>query len=289
MYINDLALNKPSFHIVIEYCRPRPHQNGILFDIFEIYYMIKAVIIDDEAKARATLRNLLETFCEGVEVIGEGDSVKNGIEAVNSAKPDMVFLDISMPDGDGFQVLEKLDYDDFEVIFVTAYDDYATKAFDFAALHYLLKPVNIEDLQIAVQRYSKKYDSGSQEQKLDILRKGLTTNQFEKIALPTLDGIIFVDLTDILRLEADGNYTNFHLRNGSKLVISKSLNKYEQLLTESHFFRVHNKHLINLNCIKKYIKGKGGQVVMEDDFAVDVSRRKKEDFMQKMAEITGFA
>ena len=250
--------------------------------------MIKALVIDDEPKARGALRNLLTEFCEGVEVVGEGKDVKTGINAINELEPDLVFLDIAMPDGDGFEVLKAVDYDDFEVIFVTAYDDYAAKAFEFAALHYLLKPVNIEDLEAAVKRYADKYETNHKDERMEILESGLKRN-FEKIALPTLDGINFVNLEDILRLEADGNYTNFYMRDGSKIVISKSLNKYEQLLEDSFFFRVHNKHMINLRCIKKYIKGKGGEVVLENDFSVDVSRRKKEDFLNKMGEMTGFA
>lgn len=247
--------------------------------------MIRATIIDDEAKSIATLKGLIEEYCTGIDVVSTANSVASGIDTLQKTSPDIVFLDISMTDGDGFEVLKALSGKDFEVIFTTAYHDYALKAFEFSALHYLLKPIDPDELNKAVLRFSKRHDKESQVTQYDIFNKGLN-NEFRRIALPSLQGITFIDLDDVVRCEAADSYTIFYLRDKSKIMVSKSLNKYEKLLEGSFFYRIHDKHLINLKFISKYVRGKGGNVVLTNGFSVDVAVRRKEEFLEKMAQFT---
>jgi two-component system, LytTR family, response regulator len=245
--------------------------------------MIRATIIDDEAKSIATLQGLIEEYCDGIKVVSTANSVAAGIDAVQKSAPDIVFLDIEMTDGDGFEVLKALPEKKFEVVFTTAYHDYALRAFEFSALHYLLKPVDPDELNKAVYRYGKLHNHVNQAIQYDILHKGLS-NEFRRIALPSLQGITFIDLDDIVRCEAADSYTIFYLRDKSRITVSKSLNKYEKLLDGSFFCRIHDKHLINLKFVSKYVRGKGGNVVLTNGFSVDVSVRRKEEFLEKMAQ-----
>jgi two-component system LytT family response regulator len=247
--------------------------------------MIRATIIDDEAKSIATLKGLIDEYCTGVSVVSTANSVASGIEALQKNPTDIVFLDIAMTDGDGFEVLKALPGKNFEVIFTTAYHDYALRAFEFSALHYLLKPIDPDELNGAITRFNKRHINGNQAVQYDILNRGLN-NEFRRIALPSLEGITFVDLDDIIRCEAADSYTIFYLRDKSKIMVSKSLNKYEKLLEGSFFCRIHDKHLINLKFVSKYVRGKGGNVVLTNGFSADVSVRRKEEFLEKMAQFT---
>ncbi|BAX79164.1 LytR/AlgR family response regulator transcription factor [Labilibaculum antarcticum] len=243
--------------------------------------MIKALIIDDELKSQSTLNKLLEMYCPEVEVIGFAHNVETGIEAIDSLKPDLVFLDISMPDGDGFEVLERVKDRDFEVVFTTAFNDYAIKAFQFAALHYLLKPINYIELQSAVKRCKQNHQDVDLNEKIKILCDSLS-NHHQKIILPTSNGLRIIELNQILRCEADGSYTNFYLSDNTVLMVSKVLSNFEELLPEEIFCRVHNKHLVNLNYISQYIKGRGGRIILSSGKEVEVSESKKKDFLKRL-------
>ncbi|PLX07335.1 MAG: DNA-binding response regulator [Marinilabiliales bacterium] len=240
--------------------------------------MLKTLIIDDEINGRNILKKLLETFCEGVEVIGEAESVKTGIEAIKKLKPELVLLDIQMQDGTGFDLLEKTDDKDFKVIFVTSFDNYAIKAFKFSAVDYILKPVDPDNLIEAINRV-KNLDSGNNfEDKIDVLISNL--NSLDKIALPSSDGVRFIKIGDIVRCESDNNYTMFYLISKEKILVSKTLKEFEIMLSGVNFFRVHKSHLVNLQYVTKYMPGEGGYLILEDGSHVDVSRRKKEGLMK---------
>ncbi len=247
---------------------------------------IRTILIDDEKSSLIILEKLLEKNVPEVEIIGKAQSVAEGIKIIDELKPDLVFLDISMPDGDGFEVLEKVDYKDFGIIFVTAYDQYAIKAFEFSALHYILKPVKAEELVEAVNRYKQSKSSAS-----DIIEKlkYLNLNLGEKptkLILPTSSGMHIIDFDDIIRCESSNNYTTFFLKDGKKIVVSKSIQTYEKLLKDSHFCRIHNKHIVNLKYIKKYVRGRGGYVVLANGEQIDVSEGRKKQFLEKLSHYT---
>ncbi len=243
--------------------------------------MIKALIIDDELKSQSTLHKLLERYCTGVEVIGFAHNVESGILAINNLKPNLVFLDISMPDGDGFEVLERVTNRDFEVVFTTAFNDFAIKAFQFAALHYLLKPINYIELQAAVDRYKENHQNIDLNEKIKILCDSLN-NHHQKIILPTANGLRIIELSQILRCEADGSYTNFYLSDDTVLMVSKVLSNFEEILPPDIFCRVHSKHLVNLNFISQYIKGRGGRIIFTNGKEIDVSEGKKKVFLSRL-------
>ena len=242
---------------------------------------IRAIIVDDEKKSILTLNKLLDVYCPHVKVIGTAQTVSESIETINFLKPDLVFLDISLPDGDGFDVLENVDHRSFEVIFTTASDKFAIKAFEFSAIHYLLKPINLKELQHAVDRFEQVRGDNMLNEKVNILKDSLNKN-YKKIILPSVEGLILKDLDDIIRCEADSNYTIFFFTNKEKLLISKSLNNFEKILTDIHFCRIHNKHLINLKYVERYIKGKAGYVVMQDGSHPYESESRKADFIDSL-------
>ncbi|MFA8437099.1 MAG: LytR/AlgR family response regulator transcription factor [Marinifilaceae bacterium] len=243
--------------------------------------MIRTVLIDDENKSLLTLNRLIERYCPDVDVVDVAQSVKTGIECIEKNQPDMVFLDIAMPDGDGFEVLERVNYRDFEVIFTTAYNEYALKAFQFSALHYLLKPINYKELQEAIERYKASKGDMELSEKIRVLYESLN-NQHKKIILPSSTGLRVVELNDIIRCEASGNYTQFFLINDEKLIVSKTLNNFEEILSDMNFCRVHSKHLVNLNFVEHYVKGRGGHIILNDGKQVDVSESKKKEFISRL-------
>lgn len=249
--------------------------------------MLSAFIVDDEVQSRETLERMLINFCPQVEILGKAASVAEAVTLIDEQQPDVVFLDIEMPGGNGFTLLEHYEELPFEVIFTTAHDLYAINAIKFSALDYLLKPVNIKELQEAVKRAEKKIGSkneNSRTQKIDTLKSNLSQGDqpFSKIALPTSEGIDFVEIDDIIRVEAERSYSNFHLKSRKKILVSKPLREFEDLLEQCNFFRTHKSHMINLNHLKKYVKGKGGYVIMNDDSHVDVSVRRKEALLQRI-------
>lgn len=244
---------------------------------------IRTIIVDDESNSIEHLLRLLNAYCPHVQVIGTAGRVADAVGIIDRLQPDLVFLDITMPDGDGFEVLEQVKNKSFEVIFITASDQYAIRAFDFSAIHYLLKPIDFRSLQLAIDRFEMLRKDGRLEEKLEILHQTLN-NRHEKIILPAAEGIIIQELDDIVRCEADDNYTTFFLKNREKIVVSKTLNNFDKLLADLFFCRVHSKHLINLRYVKKYEKGKGGMVVLQDGSAVPVSESKRNEFLSRLKE-----
>ena len=249
--------------------------------------MIKAIIIDDEQDGREALKLSLERYCPDIAILDLCENADEGFRSIQTNKPQLVFLDVQMPHKSGFNLLEELGAFDFEVIFVTAHDKYAIKAIKFSALDYLLKPVDIDDLQKAIQKAKARLDQkGSHHHYTSLLKNvGFTQNQLDKIAIPTMEGILFESTNDIIYCKADGNYTKMVMINGKTIVVSKSLKDFDSMLSDSGFFRVHHTYLINQKHIKKYIKGDGGYVIMEGDHHVDVSKRKKDAFLQALNKI----
>lgn len=249
--------------------------------------MIRTLIIDDEMKSQSTLHKLLEKYCTGVEVIGFANNVKTGVEAINNLNPDLVFLDISMPDGDGFEVLQQVPERNFEVVFTTAFNDYAIKAFQYSALHYLLKPINYIELQNAVERYKESHKDLDLNEKIQVLFDSLN-NQHKKIVLPTSNGLKVVEVEKIVYCRADGSYTHFYFLDEDPIMVSKALSKFEDLLPSDLFCRVHNKHLINLNFVDNYIKGRGGKVILENKQEIEISEGRKAEFLRRLKNIANF-
>ncbi len=247
--------------------------------------MLRAVIVDDEHKSRENLKNLLEEFCDGVEVIGLAQNVKEGIEFIDNLHPDLVFLDIQMQGETGFDLLEHYRKFDFGVIFTTAHSEYAIRAIRFSAIDYLLKPIDIEELQLAVKKAGELAGQESQfKNKLEVLLQNLKPDNKTnyKIALPTTNGLVFIKIHDILYCQGESNYTIIHIAGDKKYMVSKTLKDYEEMLSEYNFFRIHKSYLINLNEIKEYVRGDGGYVVMNNQKMLDVSKRKKESFLAKI-------
>ncbi|MDX2003114.1 MAG: LytTR family DNA-binding domain-containing protein [Chitinophagales bacterium] len=242
--------------------------------------MLRTIIVDDEERARNGLKKMLEKYCPQVKVVGLADSVAKGVQTIKTLQPQLVFLDIDMPDGDGFELLERVGNIDFEIIFATAYDQFALKAFKVAAIDYLVKPIDLDDLIKSIEKVQHKLlPTEKRNLQLNVLRESLSAQRFNKLALPSNEGLVFVNIDDIIRFEADGSYTMIYTIQGDKIMVTRLLGEYEQLLEQRGFFRTHHSHLINLNYIKKYVKGRGGYIVMTDGASVDVSVRKKEEFM----------
>ncbi|MEM7509882.1 MAG: LytTR family DNA-binding domain-containing protein [Bacteroidota bacterium] len=250
---------------------------------------MRAVIIEDEKNSQELLKELIEQYCEPLKVAAIAGGVKEGLAAIKSEKPDVLFLDIELPDGDGFQVLESLEDIQFDVIFTTAYDQYAMKAFKFSAADYLLKPVDIEELQAAVKRVVDKRSAANSEgpdtEKLKALINNIRNQDksFKKIVLPTSNGFTVVDPKDIIRCESDRNYTYIFLNDKRRILVSRTIKEYEEMLRDFNFFRIHQSHLINLHYLKNYIRGRGGYVELTDGSTLDVSARRKSEFLKRMS------
>lgn len=242
---------------------------------------IKTIIIEDEKKSMMTLETLLGRYCPEVSIVGTGNCVEEGIRIIEELKPELVFLDIAMPDGDAFDLLDRIKTVDFEIIFVTAYHDFALKAFEFSALHYLLKPINYEDLQAAVQRYLKIRPVKNIQRRLEVLSSSLKSH-FSKISLPSTDGLVIYEIKDIERFEAEGNYSLVFFSDGNSILVTKPLTQFENILDGVNFVRAHNKHLINLNFVKKYQRGQGGVATMVSGKEIAVSRTRKDEFLRKI-------
>lgn len=245
--------------------------------------MLRSIVVDDELKSRESLKKMLTTFCEGVEVLATCQNVKEGIEAIRNVKPDVIFLDIQMQGETGFDLLSQLKSIDFEVIFTTAYSEFAIQAIKFSAIDYLLKPIDVTELQNAVARVKSKQNGNMMERMQQLLQnmKSPAPENY-KLALPTAEGLTFIKVNDIMYLKASGNYTEIFMTDGSKHLVSRNLKEYDDMLGEQNFFRIHHSSLVNVNCIKSYVRGEGGYVIMNDSSSLDVSRRKKEAFLEKI-------
>ena len=244
--------------------------------------MIKALIIDDELHCIETLRWDLENHCPEIEVVGQCQSAKEGKKLIEKLKPELVFLDIEMPVMNGFEMLESMPKIDFDFIITTAYDKFAIKAFKVSAIDYLLKPVDKDELKQAITKVSQKKSPITEEQmKLLFSHLNSATKTFPKLALPTVEGLEFVDTKTILKCQADSNYSRLQLKEGKEIMVSRTLKEIEEMLQGQNFFRVHQSHLVNLDEIKKYVRGDGGYVIMSNGAEVTVARSKKEELLKQ--------
>jgi two-component system LytT family response regulator len=244
--------------------------------------MLTTILIDDEKNSLEALRMEIEINCPTLEVVAACRGPHEGLEAIKENSPDLVFLDIQMPDMNGFELLQSIPEVDFDVIFVTAYDTYPMQAIKVSALDYLLKPVDSEELKRAVDKVEKSQSLRQSKAQVDFLLTNLHQNPdqgFSKIALPTMKGLDFVSIEDILYCSADGNYTSIHTISREKYVITRTLSEFEEMLKNPIFFRTHKSYLVNLNFIKQYIKGSGGEVILKDGTSVQVARARKELLM----------
>jgi two-component system LytT family response regulator len=222
-----------------------------------------------------------------VQVIGAYRSVEDGVKAIRELEPALIFLDVEIQDKRGFDLLQQLNERSFAVIFTTAYQQYAVQAFKFSALDYLLKPIDPDDLMQAIQKLKEKKSQDEMAAKLDALFYNLKSMQgtTKKIGVPTVKGLSFTDVSDIVRCQSDINYTTIFLKDKQKIIVAKTLKEFEELLSGYNFYRVHNSHLINLSYVKSYNKGKGGFITMTDNSVIEVSTRRKDEFLKKLSAI----
>lgn len=243
--------------------------------------MLNAIIVEDEPKGRLALREKIKAHCPTVNIVAQAGNSAEAITLIDTLKPDLVFLDIEMPRMNGFEMLGRLKERNFFIIFTTAYDQYAIQAIKYAAFDYLLKPIDIEELKAAINKIETNSENKLKAQ-LKLLQENLAlpTKKISKLAIPSLEGILFLDINNIMHLEANSNYTNIYMKDKTKIIASKTLKEFTELLPGNIFFRIHHSHIINLNFIIKYIKGDGGQVELTDGTCIEVSRKNKEAFMR---------
>jgi two-component system LytT family response regulator len=244
--------------------------------------MVTALLIDDDIHLRSGLKGLLDRYTNDINIIGEADSVKTGIAAIEKLQPQVIFLDIHLSDGTGFDILEKLGKINAHIVFITAHEQYAVKAFRFSALDFILKPVDPEELQATIAKIKAAVGKQNSFEHIDLLLENIRkkVDNYKRIALSTSDGIHLFDVSDIIRCEAKINYTQFYIKNHKPVLISRTLKEYEELLGEHGFERIHQSHLINLSYLKSYIKNDGGYVVMADNSNIPIAQSKKEKLQE---------
>ena len=255
--------------------------------------MITAIIIDDQKDCRDLLKKDISSFCPEVNVVGEADGVKAGISAINEHLPDLVFLDVNMNDGTGFDLLEIITSEkggiekiNFKIIFTTAYEHFAVRAFKYSAIDYLLKPIIPQDLIAAVEKIRTITDLSDSQKKLGVLYDNFkNTTRTKKIVFSTLDSFCVYNINEIIRCESQRNYTKFYFTDGKDILVSKTMKEYEDILNEHDFERVHMSHIINLNFVKKIIKSDGGQILMSDNSYVPLSPSKKKSLLEKLGKL----
>jgi two-component system LytT family response regulator len=248
--------------------------------------MITALLIDDDENLRSGMRGLLSLYAPEINIVGEADSVATGIEAIIKHQPQVIFLDIQLNDGTGFDILQqlvsKLGKIHSNIVFITAHEQYAIKAFRFSALDFLLKPVDPDELQMVIGKLKGVIEKSDNYAHIDLLLENIRkkVDNFKRIALSNSDGMHLFEISDIIRCESEDNYTKFYIKNSKPVLISKTLKEYEELLTEHGFVRIHQSHLINLSYLKSYIKKEGGYVIMADNSNLPISQRKKETLQE---------
>ena len=242
---------------------------------------LKAVLVDDELNSLQNLQLKIQEYCPTIRVVAQTQNPEEGIQLIHQHKPDVLFLDIEMPRMSGFKMLEQIPDVDFEVIFITAYNHYAINAIRICAFDYLVKPVGIEELQKTIERLAH-FNVKKTRERADLLKKNLANpkSQEDHIAIPTHDGLEFILIKQIIRIESSSNYSKLILQNGQHMLVTRQLKDFEELLQDYRFYRVHHSHLINLNFIARYVRGDGGQITMRNGDVIDVSRRKKEVFLK---------
>lgn len=246
--------------------------------------MIRTLIIDDETRARETIQILLETYCkDDIQVVGQAKNLLTGLDAIKEHQPDLVLLDIKMPDGTGFDMLARLGKVDFKVVFITAFEEYAIQAFKFSAIDYVLKPIDPEELKVAINKVKEVIEADSTNNS-DIQIKTLLSNlknngEDKKLVLRTTENIFVIPLDEVVALTSDGNYTRFYFLERRNIIVSKTLKYFEGVLIDYGFMRIHRSHLINLKYIERFDKTDGGYAVMRGGIKLDVSQRKKEELL----------
>ena len=243
--------------------------------------IIKAIIIDDEETYISSLEIMLEKNFTNINIIGKANSVLEAQELINSLEVDLLFLDINLTDGTGFDLLKSIKNKNFEVIFITSHTEYAIQAFEFAAMHYILKPISLNNLAIAIDRFFKVRQKENYKEKLDVMLK-VMSKKSENILIPTLDGLKLYPLSTIVRIEADNCYTNIYLSNKQKLVVSKTLQKFEIALNDYNFVRIHSKHLINLDYFASVKIGTNASLILKDATELPISRAQKNNLLEKL-------
>jgi len=241
--------------------------------------MFHTVIIEDEVDAQSLLSGIIREYCPSLQLVGIASNIKDGIALLEKTKPELVFLDIEIEDGTSFQLLDRLKHMSFKVIFTTAYDQYALKAFKYGAIDYLLKPYSPQDVLKSIERVRRTQYDQAIFNRLDYLIKQNTSTGRNKISIPTSEGMNLVSVNDIIRLEADRSYCYVFLSDGERMLVSKPLKDFERQLPSDLFFRVHSTHLINMDYIKKYIKEDGGSIELNDGSCVPIARRRKQEFL----------
>lgn len=255
---------------------------------------LSAVIVDDELQNIEVLKKMILKFCTGINVVGTAGTISDARKIVDELNPDIVFLDVELPGENGFELIESLEEINFHVIFTTAHADYAVKAIKFAALDYLLKPISVQELRDAVEKAKSEITKSKNKEdyndpKLSVLKDNVHTGKVElkRIALPTSEGLELYDLADVIYVEADRSYCKFFMVNNKKIVVSKAMKEFEEILTSANFIRVHKSSMVNLSHVTKYIRGKGGALVMSDGSLVNIAVRKKELVMKYLNESAG--
>lgn len=239
------------------------------------------IIVEDEDRGAAVLRRIVDEHMPMLAFLGRAAGVKEAVQLIEEKQPQLVFLDVELRDGSGLDVLRRFGHRTFKVIFTTAHDHYALPAIKFSAIDFLLKPISISEVKTAVE---KAFDQ-PQHERLDNLQQLNNTSSLQRLALPTSEGYLFVDMNQVLYVSAEGSYSVFHLAGQKKHMVSRSLKEYEDLLSPFGFFRIHHSHIVQLSQIEKYVKGSGGYVVMKDGTPLDVSARRKEEFLKRLKAI----
>ena len=246
---------------------------------------MRAVIVDDEPSLRESTKTLLGIYCPDIEVVGEADGVKSGIDQIQQLQPDLAFLDIEMKDGLGFDIIHAFPQRNFSVIFVTGHNEYAVKAFKFSALDYILKPIDPDDLERAVEKAKENHEKALSGIQLKALESNLSKGALSKVILKDSEKIYLVDTSEIIRCESSDNYTRFYLTADRQILVSTTLKEYENMFSGSYFFRCHQSHMINLSFFDHYDKREGGSVVMKNGDVLPVSTRKKDHLMKALQEL----
>lgn len=246
--------------------------------------IFKSIIVEDEPDNRRNLRLMLENYCPQVEVIGEAANVQEGIQEIRRQQPDLVFLDVEMPDGTGFDLLQAVPGMDFRVIFVTAYSHYAIKAIKFNAMDYILKPIDITELCQAVDKVTQDQQKDDSLSRIRNMLSNFQNSDYQsrRIPLASADALKMVEIRNIVRLQGENNYTRFFLKDESPILVSKTIKEFVELLEPYQFMRVHQSHVVNLNYVSSFVKSDGGYLVMEDGSEVGVSRNRKADLLEKL-------
>lgn len=250
--------------------------------------MIRAIIIDDEQHCIQRLNQLIATHCASqVHVMEVAENIEDAEKLIYKLQPSLVFLDVQIQDKTGFDLLTRIPKRNFEVIFTTAFDKYAVQAFKFSAIDYLLKPIDADELKEAVNKVAAKPMQNQVPEKMETLLHNIKNLQAanKRICIPTVNGLLFIQVNDILYCQGEANYTHIHLLNKQKILVAKTLKEYEELLADCNFFRIHNSHLINLAYIKSYNRGKGGSVTLTNGAELEVSTRRKDDFLKRLGEM----